>query len=332
MEQKLNTTAPDISKYTVGAWAKFLIMSGFGIFAFFINFPLPAYQITIGPWEWGSVAATSTMLVTHLSNLIRAMLWTGSFNFMAALIWCFGAYCLYDMFKLNPSKAWRSSTVNRVFSFFKLCGFVFVTVTAANYYFGVVPPFFGWYFDEMEFIGGSGIAPFVLNRILVSVTITIPLAAAFLPFLTGYGIVDFFGVFMRRIMRPVFKLPGRASVISVSALLASFVVGFLGASQEYNTGKMTRKETMIIAYSLSSASIGFLLVIGGNVGIMHMWNAYLWSSFALILLVTVITVRIPPLSRIPDTFKKGVEPTPEVEYTRHILKNAFNEALATSTN
>ncbi|MCL2436895.1 MAG: hypothetical protein FWD00_02535, partial [Clostridiales bacterium] len=297
---------PDLSKYSGAAWAKFIILSGFGIFVFFINITLPAYTNPFSGWE---TASRHTMLITHLSDFIRHSLWTGSIKAMPAIIWLFGVYCLWDIFKVNPAKAWKTTSVNKVFSVFKCIGFVLVTFTAINFYTstfnspgtgaegvalwaaipgtGWAPAFMGWYFEPI-LVGARSMAisPFVLSSILVMVTITIPLAAAFLPFLTNYGLVDFFGVFMRGVMRPLFKLPGRASVISVSALLASFVVAFIGAATEYNTGKMTQKEAMIIAYGLSSASIGFLFVLGANTGIMHIWNLYLWPAFFLVLIVT----------------------------------------------
>ena len=49
-------------KYSIGTYLKFIIFSAFGVFAFFINFNLPAYQIHICAWEWGLVKAQSNVL------------------------------------------------------------------------------------------------------------------------------------------------------------------------------------------------------------------------------------------------------------------------------
>ena len=61
-----------LSSFSPLTWLKCILFSAFGIFSFFINFPLPEYQINIGPWHWGTVAAQSNVLCSHLTNLIKA--------------------------------------------------------------------------------------------------------------------------------------------------------------------------------------------------------------------------------------------------------------------
>ena len=322
---------PSLTGYSPAAYLKLIVFSAFGIFAFFVSFPLPAYQISVFGWHFGAVGANSTMLISHLTALIRAALWTGNFKAMPAIIWLFGVYCLVDLFYLRFNNSWRSSNVARAFSVFKIAGFVFLTCTVVDYYFGVHPAFFSWYFTDIGIIGGHSISFFVLDRILIMVSITIPAAAAFLPLLTDYGLVDLVGVLARRFMRPVFRLPGRAAVIAVSALLASFVVGHLGANNDYKSGRMNERESVVVGTSFTSASIGFMLVLAMNTNIMHLWNIYLWSTFAIILIVTVISVRIPPLSKISDNYLEGVEPRPEKAYTSHIMRHAVKEALDTAS-
>ena len=326
-----HTLKPGLKGYSAKAYFKFICLSSFGIFAFFMNFPLPNYQLSVFGWQFGTVSANSTMLVTHLTGLIRAALWSGNFKAMPAIIWLFGVYCLYDIFILRFNSCWKTTNLARIFSVFKTLGFILLTFTILNYYFGIHPALFDWYFAGRDFIGGAGIAFFVMDRILISISITIPLAAAFLPFLTGYGLVDFVGVIVRRVMRPVFRLPGRAAVIAVSALLASFVVGHIAANNEYKSGYMTQRESMIIATSLTSASIGFMLVLAQNTNIMHIWNIYLWSTFLIVLVVTIICARIYPLSKIPNTYREGVTPIPEKIYTDHITRYAVKEALETAS-
>jgi nucleoside recognition membrane protein YjiH len=164
------------------------------------------------------------------------------------------------------------------------------------------------------------------------VSILIPLASAFLPLLTDYGLVDFFGAITRRFMRPVFKLPGRAAVIAASSILSSFIVGHMGANNDYKAGRMNKRESIIVATCFTSPSIGFLLVIAMNAGLMDMWNIYLWSTVIIVLLVTLIGVRIYPLNKISDDYCEGVTPEPEIAYKSHILNHATKNALETATN
>ena len=72
-----------MKKYSAAVWLKFILFSAFGVFAFFINFPLPEYQITIGAWQWGLVKAQSNVLCSHMTNFIKAALYTGNFKAMA---------------------------------------------------------------------------------------------------------------------------------------------------------------------------------------------------------------------------------------------------------
>jgi nucleoside recognition membrane protein YjiH len=330
MDSDMNTK-PILTGYSTKAYLKFILLSGFGICAFFINIPLPGYQFSFLGWEFGTVGATSTMLISHLTRLIRAALWEGNIKAMPVLLWVMGIYCLADLFILRFNNFWRNSKVMTVFSIFKCIGFVFLTLTVIENYFGVYPALFNWYFAELDSLGGFSLSFFVIDRILISVSIIIPLSAAFLPFLTNYGLVDFIGVLMRRFMRPVFKLPGRAAVIATSALLSSFIVGQIGANNDYKSGRMNKRESIVVATSFTNPSIGFLIVIAINAGLMHIWNVYLWTTFLIVLIVTFIGVRIFPLSKISNDYREGVTPAPENVYTKHIMRNAVKEALDTAS-
>ena len=102
-----------VKKYSAATWLKFILFSAFGVFAFFINVNFPAYQITIGPWVWGAVKAQSNVLVSHLTNFIKAALYTGNFKFMPFVVWAIGAYAVVDLFWLRPEKAWKTTKVAR---------------------------------------------------------------------------------------------------------------------------------------------------------------------------------------------------------------------------
>jgi len=325
------STKPSLKGYSIKAYFKLITFSTFGILAFFISFPLPGYQVSVFGWQFGAVSGNSTMLVTHITSFIRAALWDGSFKAMPAIIWLFGIYCLIDLFLIRFDNFWCASIVTFVFSIFKILGFVLLTITAVSYYFGVYPAVFSWFFTGMESIGGANVSFFILDRILVPICIILPVTAVLLPLLADYGLVDFIGVVSRRFMRPILRLPGRAAVITVSALLANFSVGHIAANDQYKSGRMSARESIIIATCLSTVSMGFMLVLAHNTNLMHIWNAYLWSTFLIVIVVTLVGVRIYPLNKLPDTFYEGVVPVPEKEYNKHIVRYAIKEALDTAT-
>lgn len=325
--------------YSLRTYLRFLLYSVFGIFAFFINFTLPTYQINIGIWHWGTVAEQSNVLVSHFTNFVKAALYTGNFKVMPLIVWLFGVYSIIDLFWIRPDRFWRTTKVAAIFAVFKLVGFVLLSISLLNIYFGFNPAWMGWYLGGVASLGGKSIASFIMDSILVSICISIPVASMFLPFLVDYGLVDFVGVFVRPIMRPVFKLPGRAAVIAVSAFLGSFSVGHIATNDQYKTGRMNTKESVIICTSLSTASVGFLLVLANNTGLTNSalfgksyWNLYFWITFLVTMLVTLIGVRLPPLSRTTEEYCPGVTPNPEQIVRTDIFQTAWKEGLDMAEN
>ena len=313
--------------YSATTYLKFIIFSAFGVFAFFINFPLPEYQL-LG----AAVAAQSTILVTHFVNVVKALLWTGSFKAMPTVVWLIGVYSVLDLFVLRPDKFWHSGKVAATFAVFKIMGFVMLTFTVLNFYFGVEPGILNWYFEPLSSLGNVSISFFIMNKILISICISIPAASLFLPFLLDYGLVDFIGVIVRPIMRPLLHLPGRAAVIMVSAFLGNFSVGHIAINDQYKTGRMSEREAYVIGTSLSTVSVGFLMVLAQNTNMMGYWNLYFWTAFLITLLVAIIGVRIYPLRQVKDNYFPGVTPNPERIYKSGLLKNSIIEALDIAKN
>lgn len=309
---------------------RFVFYSAFGIFAFFINFNLPAYQISLGPWEFGTVAAQSNVLVSHLTNLIKAAFYTGNLNLMPLIVWGIGVYSIVDLFFLRFDKFWRTTKVSAVFAVFKILGFFMLTFSITEIYLGWYPGFMSWFFLPVSSLGDTSISVFIMSNILVSICISIPAASLFLPFLVDYGLVEFVGVLVRPIMRPVFKLPGRSAVIMVSAFLGNFSVGHIAVNDQYKSGRMNERESVVIGTSLSTVSVGFLMVLANNTGLSQSgyWNLYFWTAFLITLLVTLVGVRLPPLSRIKNNYYPGVVPNPEPVIKTELLKSAWREGLS----
>lgn len=228
----------------------------------------------------------------------------------------FAVFGVIDLIKRRKEKF--KNAISTIFSIGRIIGFVIIAMAVFNF--------------GPESLRGNSTGAFALNKIVVPYLVSIRVAAAFLPFLLNYGLVDFIGVLTRPIMRPLFKLPGRAAVIGVSAFLGNFSLGHISINEEYQTGKMTNQECQIIGTGLSTVSIGFLILIANNTGIMSEWNKFFWCAFAITLLVTVIYIRLRPIRKVPQEYCPGGEPAPENEYNTNLLQNAFAEALCASEN
>lgn len=318
-----------MKEYKKSSWLKFILFSVIGIYVFFINFYVPEYQIKLGPWEWGLVAGQSNVLVSHFTNFVKAALFTGNLKAMPLIVWLIGVYSIVDLFVLRPGKFWHTTKVAAVFAVFKIIGFLFLCFAVISIYFNWNPGFMNWFFRPVASLGDKSISMFIMNNILVSICISIPAASLFLPLLVDYGLVDFVGVVVRPIMRPVFKLPGRAAVIMVSAFLGNFSVGHIAVNDQYKTGRMTEREAVVIGTSFSTVSVGFLLVLANNTGLNERgyWNLYFWTAFLITLLVSLVGVRIFPLKQIADAYYPSAKPQPELVIHRNLLKVALEEAL-----
>ncbi|MCL2366503.1 MAG: hypothetical protein FWC75_05575 [Oscillospiraceae bacterium] len=314
------------TKRTVIACLKFIILPLIGIFAFFVDIPIAEY--TVMNFTMG---ARSTIPINHLTGLIRALLWDGSLSIMPFLVLAIALYGMVDLI-LRRNKHF-GNTLGKVFAVIKIIGVIFIVFAVFNIGPGLIHEpraelaarvVNG---DQVSFVPRS-ISTFVMNGVLITISISIPLAAMFLPFLLNYGLVEFVGVLVRPIMRPLFKLPGRSAVILVSALLGNFSVAHIAVDEQYHKGQMTEREAIAICTGFCSSSIAFMMVLATNTGIIdNYWNAYVWSSFLMIIIITLIGVRIPPVSRIRDGFAPNVTPQPEAVYKQKLFKNALSEGL-----
>lgn len=325
--------------FSAKAHLRFFLLSAIGIFAFFINFTVPSYQVVLGPWQWGAVAGQSNVLVSHFTNFLKAALYTGNLKAMPLIVWLIGVYSIVDLFWLRPGKFWHTTKVAAVFAVLKIIGFGLLTFLILNIYLGIHPGWMGWFFNDVASLGGKSIGTFIMDNILVTICISIPAASLFLPLLVDYGLVEFVGVLVRRIMRPVFRLPGRAAVIMVSAFLGNFSVGHIAINDQYKQGRMTERESVVIGTSMSTVSVGFLLALANITGLTNAelwgksyWNLYFWIAFLVTLLVTLVGVRIPPLNRIPDHFYEGSAPAPEQIVKKDLLRSALREGLDQAEN
>ena len=303
-------------------YVKFILLPLIGIFAFFIDIPMPEYTVM-----GFTMGARSTIPINHLTGLIRALLWDGTLEVMPFVVLAIALYGVVDLI-LRRQKHF-ANTLGQVFAVIKCIGVVFIVFAVFNIGPAVLHE------PQMALATAAGvprsIAAFVLNGVLITISISIPLAAMFLPFLLNYGLVEFVGVLVRPVMRPLFKLPGRSAVILVSALLGNFSVAHIAVDDQYHKGHMTEKEALTICTGFCSSSIAFMMVLATNAGIIdNYWNAYVWSSFLMIILITLIGVRIFPLSRLRDGYAPGVTPQPENVYKQKLFKNALAEGLEVS--
>jgi nucleoside recognition membrane protein YjiH len=126
--------------------------------------------------------------------------------------------------------------------------------------------------------------------------------AGFVPLLTDYGLMEFVGTFARPVMRPLFKLPGRAAVDCIASWIGSSSVGVVITTKVHDQGYYTDREGAVISTTFSVISIAYIYVMASFVKLQHMYFQILFSVYAVTFVLALIMPRIWPLSSIPDTY------------------------------
>ncbi|GAU79634.1 YjiH family protein [Fusibacter sp. 3D3] len=273
-----------------GVLFKFIFYSLIGVFMFFV------------PIEMGG---KSTIPIDHLVTGIKTLVPSLAPVYALIVIILGGIYPFYK-------KTWRKDTVTIVFSGLKIVG-----IGVAFLAFFKVGP--AWLFE-------ADMIPFLFDKLVIPVGLIVPIGAAFLSFLVGYGLLEFIGVLMQPVMRPIWKTPGRSAIDAVASFVGSYSIGLLITNRVFKEGKYTIKEAAIIATGFSTVSATFMIIVAKTLGLMEIWNIFFWSTLVITFAVTAITVRIKPLSSKEDRYITG-EGDPEVKMEGNILVNAYKEGM-----
>ncbi len=157
-----------------------------------------------------------------------------------------------------------------------------------------------------EFINSPFTGGVVLYELVPVLMVWFLFASLFMPLLLEFGFMDFIGAVVRKVMQPLFKLPGRSSVDAVASWMGSGTVGVLLTTQQYEAGYYTKREAAVVATNFSIASIAFSLVIAKFIGMDHMFIQFYATVIVAGLIAAIICPRIPPLSLKKDTYYEPV--------------------------
>ena len=86
--------------------------------------------------------------------------------------------------------------------------------------------------------------------------------------LLNFGLLEFAGTLLSKIMRPVFNLPGRSAIDCLASWLGDGTIGVLLTSKQYEEGFYTKREAAVIGTTFSLVSITFSLVVINTVGLL----------------------------------------------------------------
>lgn len=162
---------------------------------------------------------------------------------------------------------------------------------------------------------------------------TIFLVAGFiLPFLTEFGLLEYVGVYLTNIMRPLFNLPGRSAVDCVASWVGDGTIGIALTNKQYEQGYYSEKEAAIIATSFSAVSITFCLVVIENVNLVKYFGLFYFTVSFVGVINALVLPKFYPLAKKKNTYlvenenlKKSIIPD---GYSKHLwgLKLAVDKA------
>jgi len=292
-----------ISEISSSTKIKFVVFSLIGLFVFFVSFQFNE---------------RNTIAVEHTSWLVRGVFGPLERYWALALI-------VYGCIRSIMNKDYQKGLTEQIFVVLKFLGLIFALL------------FITGHAPEVLLSGETtgSMLPFLYNVLAVNLSFLIPIGAAFLVFLTNYGLMEFVGVFARPLMRKVYKTPGRAAIDAVGSFVGSYALALLITDEQYRKKFYTKKEALIIATGFSTVSAAFVLVVARTLDLMDHWNFFFWTSLLICFIVTAITVYLPPIKNTPSEYIDGdtnlyQEPTNE---QGGVMSTAIYEALnATDQN
>ena len=156
---------------------------------------------------------------------------------------------------------------------------------------------------------------------LIGGLFTIFLVAGFiLPFLTEFGLLEYIGVFLTSVMRPVFNLPGRSAIDCLASWIGDGTIGVTLTNKQYEEGYYTAREAAVISTTFSAVSITFCLVVLENVGLTDYFGKFYLTVGVAGIVAALILPRVHPLSGKEDKYK-----TKEVKAQAENIPEGFSK-------
>ena len=143
---------------------------------------------------------------------------------------------------------------------------------------------------------------FVLSDLLTVLVVIFFLAGLLLPLLLDFGLLEFIGALLTKVMRPLFKIPGRAAVDCITSWIGDGTLGVMLTANQYEGGYYSAREASIVSTTFSAVSITFSIVVLAQVGLMDYFGVYYLLICLVGIVCAIILPRIPPLSMKKDTY------------------------------
>ena len=214
--------------------------------------------------------------------------------------WCvllLGVGALGTLLAARGDARWKAFATGRWLAAARVAGLVLGLV----FFSGAGP---GWLMAKP--VGGL-----MWGILAASVAIIIPVGAMVLEGMVSYGMIELVGGPMRPLMRPLFRLPGRAALDDLLSWIGSYSVGLYMTRTLVEQGRYTRREAFLIVTGFSTVSVGFVGVVCSTLDLLHLFPLVFGSYFLLVYVLAALQARTWPASGISDEVLEGVVHHPE---------------------
>lgn len=292
-----------MKKHSLSTWFLFLIPSILGVILFMIPLKLTD--------DWKVPIATLAGFLSDFAGPI--MPWTATVILIIAALGSI-LFMFRSKDEVNPSFVSDLFNVSFFWVITRTIGAVFALLVI----FEIGPE---WIWSENT--GGLLLSEDGLVTLLFTIFL---FAGLLLPLLLNFGLLEFFGTIMTKVMRPLFKLPGRSSIDALTSWIGDGTIGVLLTSKQYEEGHYTKKEAATIGTTFSVVSITFSIIILEEVGLGAHFLSFYGTVILTGLVLAFIMPRIYPLAGKADEyidgspFKDDVEKLPEGH-------NSFSQGL-----
>lgn len=277
------TSVEENKQHSIGTYLKFIIPSLLGVFLLMVPFSVNG-EVTLMVAVWADFI--EKYLGTYMPAIAVILI---SISFLGVLYtkvmqpqFILGNDFLRNLFDVGPIK---------------------LLTRALAFVFGV----FALFQIGPEFIWSEDTGSNILYDLLTTLVAIFFFAGFVLPLLLDFGLLEMFGTLMRKIMRPIFTLPGRSSVDSLVSWLGDGTIGVMLTNRQYEDGFYTKREAAVIGTTFSLVSIDFTIVVLLKLDLGHMFIPYYGTIIIAGLVAALIMPRIPPLSRKADTHFEDTE-------------------------
>jgi len=305
---------------------KFIIMSIVGVFLFMA--PIPdgegAFNIPLGiaiDWvndnifsavtittSYGSEEAWGGGVDLHIHHLI------GLIAITMSMLGTILAYTIKPGFIENNPKVRDIFRASPIYIVTRVIAFVFVWMI-----------FLGRGPDQ---IIASFTGDVMIGLVASLVTIFIFLAPT-MPIITDFGLMEFIGIYIKKFVRALFTLPGRASVDLMASWFGSSVASVIITRGQHERGYYTGREAAVIAVNFSFVSLPFTFVVVRTIGITELFFPFIGIVYLVCIVLALVMPRIPPLRNLPDTYLEEVGKQIDEEWPEGVSR--FDYALSMAT-